>query len=72
MALEAIFRQLVEQIQGLHETLHYLNLTVGDQPQDDGAMLADDLDEVVLISFPTRAAFQSVPLPLRQPPSGAQ
>lgn len=48
MALEAIFRQLVKQIQGLHEALHYLNLTVGDQPEDDGAMLADDLDEVVL------------------------
>jgi hypothetical protein len=48
VALEAIFRQLVKQIQGLHEALHYLNLAVGDQPEDDGAMLADDLDEVVL------------------------
>jgi hypothetical protein len=48
VALEAIFRQLVKQIQGLHEALHYLNLALGDHPENDGAMLADDLDEVVL------------------------
>jgi hypothetical protein len=48
VALEATFRQSVKQIQGLHEALHYLNLAVGDQPENDGAMLADDLDELVL------------------------
>jgi hypothetical protein len=48
VGLEGTFRELVKQIQALHEALHYLNLTVGDQPEGDGTMVADDLDEGVL------------------------
>jgi hypothetical protein len=48
VGLEGTFRELVKQIHALHEALHYLNLAVGDQPEGDGTMLADDMDEGVL------------------------
>ncbi len=48
MALEATFRELSKQFHHLHDALHALSVTVGDRPEDDGAALADDLDNTVL------------------------
>ena len=48
MALEATFREIVKQLHKLHDALHSLNVTVGDQPESDGAALADALDNTVL------------------------
>lgn len=48
MALEAIFRGLSKQLHRLHDALHALNVTVGDQPENDAAALADGLDNAVL------------------------
>lgn len=48
MALEATFRELSKQLHQLHDALHGLNVTVGDQPENDAAALADGLDNTVL------------------------
>ena len=48
MALEATFRELVKQLHKLHDALHSLNVTVGDQPENDAAAIADGLDNAVL------------------------
>jgi hypothetical protein len=48
MALEATFRALFIQTRKLCDTLNAVLLTVGDQPQNRGAMLADELENSVL------------------------
>jgi hypothetical protein len=48
MALEATFRALFIQMRKLCDTLNAVLLTVGDQPQNRGAMLADELENSVL------------------------
>jgi hypothetical protein len=48
MALEATFRELTVNLHKLHDALNALQVTVGDRPLDDGAALADGLENSVL------------------------
>jgi len=48
MALEATFRKLSIQLQKVQDTLHALQLTVGDKPPEREAALADTLENTVL------------------------
>jgi len=48
MALEATFRDLLVGLQKLHDALNALQVTIGDRPPDDGAALADGLENSVL------------------------
>lgn len=48
MALEATFRELTTNLHHLHDALNALQVTVGDRPAEDGAALADDLENSVL------------------------
>lgn len=48
MSLEETFRELSASLHRLHDALHALHLTVGDQPPDDEAAVADALENAVL------------------------
>ena len=48
MGLEGTFRELSGQIYNLLDSWEFLDVTVRDQPEDEGAALADALDGTVL------------------------
>lgn len=48
MALEATFRELSEQIYNLLDSWEFLDVTMRDQPEDQGTALADAMDNSVL------------------------
>jgi hypothetical protein len=48
VALEATFRELSKQLHKLHDALDALNVTAGDQPENDEAALADGFENTVL------------------------
>ena len=48
MALESAYRQLLRQLEELHEALGALEFTLDDKPLSDGLILADQLDDAAV------------------------